>query len=51
VSTFTQPQELLDAARVDGASEYGVFFRVIVPLAKPALATWQSSSFWKHGTI
>jgi ABC-type glycerol-3-phosphate transport system permease component len=33
------PQELLDAARVDGASEYGVFFRVIVPLAKPALAT------------
>ncbi|HVR80059.1 MAG TPA: carbohydrate ABC transporter permease [Acidimicrobiia bacterium] len=33
------PQELLDAARVDGASEYGVFFRVIVPLVKPALAT------------
>lgn len=33
------PQELLDAARVDGASEYGVFFRVVVPLVKPALAT------------
>lgn len=33
------PQELLDAARVDGASEYGVFLRVIVPLVKPALAT------------
>lgn len=33
------PQELIDAARVDGASEYGVFFRVIVPLVKPALAT------------
>ena len=33
------PKELLDAARVDGASEYGVFFRVVVPLVKPALAT------------
>ena len=33
------PQDLLDAARVDGASEYAVFFRVVVPLVKPALAT------------
>ena len=33
------PQDLLDAARVDGASQYAVFFRVVVPLVKPALAT------------
>ena len=33
------PQEILDAARVDGASEYAVFFRVVLPMVKPALAT------------
>ena len=33
------PQEVLDAARVDGASEYVVFFRVVLPMVKPALAT------------
>ncbi|MPZ70642.1 MAG: ABC transporter permease subunit [Actinobacteria bacterium] len=33
------PQDVLDAARVDGVSEYGIFFRVVVPLVKPALGT------------
>jgi ABC-type glycerol-3-phosphate transport system permease component len=33
------PQEVLDAARVDGASEYAVFFRVVLPMVRPALAT------------
>ncbi|WP_037076810.1 carbohydrate ABC transporter permease [Pseudonocardia spinosispora] len=33
----TIPQELIDAARVDGASELGILLRIIVPLAKPAL--------------
>ena len=33
------PQEILDAARVDGASEYAVFFRVVLPMVRPALAT------------
>lgn len=33
------PQDLFDAARVDGASEYQVFRRVVVPMVKPALAT------------
>ena len=32
------PEELADAARVDGAGEYQVLLRVIVPLAKPAIA-------------
>ncbi|MFW6046803.1 MAG: carbohydrate ABC transporter permease [Candidatus Woesearchaeota archaeon] len=30
--------DLLDAARVDGASEFGIFFRIILPLSKPVLA-------------
>jgi multiple sugar transport system permease protein len=35
---MTVPQELSDAARVDGASEFQILTRVIVPLAKPAIA-------------
>ena len=33
------PRELRDAARCDGVSEYVIFFAVIVPLIRPALAT------------
>ena len=33
------PNELLDAARVDGASEWRIFWRIVLPLSKPALAT------------
>ena len=33
------PDELLEAARVDGASELRIFFRIALPLAGPALAT------------
>jgi multiple sugar transport system permease protein len=32
------PEELSDAARIEGASEWQIMMRVIVPLAKPALA-------------
>jgi multiple sugar transport system permease protein len=35
---LTIPSELSDAARVDGASEFQIMTRVIVPLAKPAIA-------------
>jgi multiple sugar transport system permease protein len=35
---MTIPEELSDAARVDGASEWQIMTRVIVPLAKPAIA-------------
>jgi len=34
----TIPDELLDAARIDGASEWGVFTLIVLPLLKPALA-------------
>jgi multiple sugar transport system permease protein len=36
---MTIPTDLSDAARVDGASEYRIFWSVMLPLVKPALAT------------
>ena len=36
---MTLPKELDDAARIDGASEWGIFWRVAVPLSKPAILT------------
>ncbi len=33
------PRDLEDAARIDGAGEWTVFYRIALPLAKPALAT------------
>ncbi|WP_084469540.1 carbohydrate ABC transporter permease [Jiangella gansuensis] len=33
------PQAVFDAARVDGASDYRIFFRIVLPMVKPALAT------------
>lgn len=32
------PRELDEAARIDGCSNWGIFWRIIVPLSKPALA-------------
>jgi len=32
------PHSLLEAARIDGAGEFRIFFRIALPLAKPALA-------------
>lgn len=34
---MTLPEELSDAARIDGATELGILFRIILPLTKPAL--------------
>ena len=32
------PKDFLDAARVDGCTEYGIFLRIILPLMKPSFA-------------
>jgi multiple sugar transport system permease protein len=32
------PDELLDAARVDGAGEFGTYWRIVVPIIRPGLA-------------
>lgn len=33
------PEELSESARIDGLSEYGIYFRIILPLSKPAITT------------
>ena len=33
------PGDLLDAGRVDGCTEYGIFFKIIMPIMKPAYAS------------
>ncbi|EPD63803.1 carbohydrate ABC transporter permease [Streptomyces sp. HGB0020] len=33
------PDELLEAARIDGAGEWFIFWRIVLPLVRPALAT------------
>jgi multiple sugar transport system permease protein len=35
---MTIPSELSEAARIDGCSELGIFWRIILPLSRPALA-------------
>lgn len=39
------PDELLEAARIDGAGEFRIFFRIFLPLAGPAVATVTIMSF------
>jgi multiple sugar transport system permease protein len=36
---MTLPKELDEAARMDGCSEFGIYWRIILPLSGPALAT------------
>jgi multiple sugar transport system permease protein len=46
----TLPRELEDAARIDGAGELTIFFRIVLPLSKPALATlavFAATSTWQ----
>ena len=44
----TLPGELEDAARVDGASEWGIYTRIILPLAAPALAVTAIFAFQRY---
>ena len=36
---FSVPDDYMDAARIDGASELGIFFRIVLPLSRPAIIT------------
>jgi ABC-type glycerol-3-phosphate transport system permease component len=40
------PVEIEDSARIDGCSSFGVFFRILMPLSIPALATVAIFSFF-----
>ncbi|WBY63975.1 carbohydrate ABC transporter permease [Thermocaproicibacter melissae] len=37
--TQTIPDSLIEAAKIDGADEWVIFFRIVIPIARPALAT------------
>jgi multiple sugar transport system permease protein len=48
---MTIPQELSEAARMDGAGEFRTYWQIILPLAKPALATvmlFQFLNSWRE---
>ena len=45
------PGELMDAARIDGTPEFGIYARIILPQMGPALATLASLRLWASGTI
>ncbi|MBB5175021.1 carbohydrate ABC transporter permease [Texcoconibacillus texcoconensis] len=42
------PKELEEAAKIDGCSQVGIFFRIIVPLSKPVFATVAIVLFINH---
>jgi multiple sugar transport system permease protein len=42
---LTIPQELNDAAKIDGCSHFGVYWRIMMPLAKAVIATLALLSF------
>ncbi|SDB82305.1 L-arabinose ABC transporter membrane protein [Pelagirhabdus alkalitolerans] len=45
------PTELMDAARIDGSTEYGIFFKIMMPLMLPsfaAMAILQGLSSWNN---
>jgi multiple sugar transport system permease protein len=37
--TSTVPKDLIEAARMDGCSELGIYWRIVLPLLKPAMGT------------
>lgn len=44
----TLPTELLEAARIDGASEWSIFTRIVLPLSAPALAVTAIFAFQRY---
>lgn len=44
----TIPNDFADAARIDGASEFGIFWRVMLPLVSPALTVVAIFTFLYH---
>jgi len=50
---YSLPASLSESARVDGASEMAVLFRIILPLSKPIIATiclWLAVGYWNDWT-
>ncbi|MGQ9554800.1 MAG: carbohydrate ABC transporter permease [Anaerolineae bacterium] len=47
---MTVPLEMDEAATIDGCSPFGVYWRIMLPMSKPALATVAIFSFMDHWT-
>lgn len=45
---MTIPRELDDAAKIDGCNPFQIYYKIILPLAKPALAVIAIFSFQGH---
>lgn len=46
------PRELVEAARIDGAGEFRIYWQVIMPLARPALAVLAITTFvWRWNDL
>ncbi|RME77238.1 MAG: carbohydrate ABC transporter permease, partial [Chloroflexi bacterium] len=41
----TIPGEIMEAARIDGASEFGIYWRIVMPLTVPAIAAVSTLEF------
>ncbi|MGQ0434964.1 MAG: carbohydrate ABC transporter permease [Microthrixaceae bacterium] len=39
------PRDVFEAARIDGANHFGIFWRIVLPLAKPAIAAFAIFQF------
>lgn len=47
------PKEILESGRIDGMGEFGIFFRLVLPLSKPILATigfMKALQYWNDWT-
>lgn len=45
---LTVPDDLVEAARIDGASEFGIFWRIMLPISRPIMLTLAIFSFqWR----
>ena len=42
------PDDYLDSARVDGMSEFGIYWKIVLPLCRPAIAALSILSFLYH---
>lgn len=48
------PDSLLEAAKIDGASEYRIFWQIVMPIVKPAwltLVIFSLQNLWTNGSV
>ena len=45
---MTIPSDIMDAARIDGSRDFGIYWRIMLPLSKPVLVVWALLSFLRQ---